>query len=98
MRTYSLALRLRRDLAERSRYAYQRAEYWEVERERVDYWEVLLNQSATCYICGNEVTRHTLHFDHVIPLSVGGPHLEWNIRVCCEACNMRKGPRQLDIA
>jgi 5-methylcytosine-specific restriction endonuclease McrA len=35
--------------------------------------------------------RYQVVFDHVAPLSRGGPHSEANLRVACAPCNRRKG-------
>jgi len=32
-----------------------------------------------------------LHFDHVVPLSKGGPHTTENIRPSHSTCNLKKG-------
>lgn len=39
-----------------------------------------------CYMCGGDWE----HFDHVKPLSAGGPNLASNIRPACAGCNVRK--------
>jgi 5-methylcytosine-specific restriction endonuclease McrA len=39
-----------------------------------------------CWMCGAEWQE----FDHVIPLSRGGPHIPSNIRPACSPCNRRK--------
>jgi hypothetical protein len=41
-----------------------------------------------CVKCGS---KQTLHFDHVIPVSMGGGNTEQNIQLLCERCNLQKG-------
>jgi len=43
-----------------------------------------------CRNCGS-TTR--LHFDHIIPRSLGGASTAENIELLCERCNLRKGAR-----
>lgn len=56
----------------------------------VDYNKILERDGYICHLCGEGVERSDLHFDHVIPLSKGGPHIEENIRVSHARCNLRK--------
>lgn len=42
---------------------------------------------GNCYMCGSSADG----FDHVKPLSAGGPHLAANMRPACTSCNSRKG-------
>jgi len=44
----------------------------------------------------DQIEPPDLHFDHVIPLSKGGPHTYDNIRPAHSWCNMRKGTKLLD--
>jgi len=47
-----------------------------------------------CHICTEGIASlDDLHFDHVIPLSKGGPHAAENIRPSHALCNLRKGAR-----
>ena len=58
----------------------------------VDYDAILAEFGMTCHICGGEIeTRARLNFDHVIPLTRGGPHVQENIRPSHKQCNVRKG-------
>ena len=58
----------------------------------VDYEAILAEFGMVCHICGGEIeTRATLNFDHVIPLTRGGPHVQENIRPSHKRCNVRKG-------
>ena len=45
-----------------------------------------------CGICGKKVRPQNLSFDHIIPLSKGGPHATWNLQVAHHSCNSARGP------
>jgi hypothetical protein len=62
----------------------------------VSYDAILLRDGYRCWLCGESVDHADLSFDHVIPLSKGGPHEEDNIRVVHLACNHRKGVRVVE--
>jgi 5-methylcytosine-specific restriction endonuclease McrA len=60
----------------------------------VDYAAILERHGMLCHLCETEIpSLDTLHFDHVIPLSKGGPHSEDNIRPSHATCNLRKGAK-----
>lgn len=71
----------------------------EVEHGVVDPFMVLQRDGWRCYMCGvstpeslrgsNEPTAPEV--DHVIPLALGGMHVDSNLRCCCRQCNGRKG-------
>lgn len=50
----------------------------------------------TCYVCGVQVVRSKMYrpdqatLDHIIPLSLGGPHTYDNVKTCCHRCNSTK--------
>lgn len=64
-----------------------------VETKYVDYKTILIRDGYKCHICGKSVLPNQLSFDHVIPLSKGGPHIESNIKVAHLSCNCRKGAK-----
>jgi len=43
-----------------------------------------------CYYCSKIVSTKRIHFDHIVPLSKGGPHSIENICVSCSKCNLSK--------
>lgn len=47
----------------------------------------------TCQYCHEEHKTQDLTFDHVIPVSRGGPRSWENIVTCCLSCNRRKANR-----
>lgn len=61
----------------------------------VDFEAILRRDGLRCYFCGRKVKREDVHFDHVWPISRGGPHEEWNIAVTHSRCNLKKGAKPL---
>lgn len=59
--------------------------------ETIDYGFIKDRDAMICHICRRAVSERDLHFDHVIPLSRGGPHVTANIAVSHARCNLRKG-------
>jgi 5-methylcytosine-specific restriction endonuclease McrA len=60
----------------------------------VDYAVLLAEYGMFCHICSLVIVDESdLHFDHVIPLSLGGPHSAENIRPAHALCNIRKGAK-----
>jgi len=57
--------------------------------------EVRSKPFSRCYYCDCRVPIADIHFDHVIPLSKGGPHSVENLCVSCPACNLSKGAKTL---
>jgi hypothetical protein len=43
-----------------------------------------------CYWCGTTLTPDTTHLDHIMPLSLGGPHTPDNTANTCAPCNLAK--------
>jgi hypothetical protein len=52
---------------------------------RLFVWQ---RDGGRCVQCG---VQQGLHFDHVIPHSLGGSSTERNLQLLCESCNLRKG-------
>jgi len=78
---------------QRRRYAVKMA----TAVEAVSYAAILERYGMVCHICSERIgSRTQLHFDHVVPLSLGGPHVEENIRPSHAVCNLRKGARLLE--
>jgi hypothetical protein len=53
-------------------------------------FKVLKRDNQICQICGKNVLENDIHFDHIIPYSKGGPTEDYNIRLVCSACNLKK--------
>ena len=47
-------------------------------------------QNKTCAYCPSNLTITGYHLDHYIPLSLGGPNTDDNIRLACPSCNLSK--------
>lgn len=63
----------------------------------VDYARIVATHGTICHICGKEIPKGNLEFDHVIPLARGGAHTEENIRPAHKKCNRRKHLRSVDV-
>ena len=54
----------------------------------------LRRETTTCYICNKPITPSDAgHFDHMWPLSRGGPHVRWNLAWVHAGCNISKGAK-----
>lgn len=74
----------------------RRARMRENGYEVVNFAAILAREGMVCHICGGTIeSRADLHFDHVIPLAKGGPHIASNIKPSHSLCNRRKGARIL---
>lgn len=68
--------------------------------ERIDRSAIYKRDSGRCHICGAKVSRKVWHLDHLIPVSLGGPHVASNVAVACPGCNQKRsntGPAQLRL-
>lgn len=65
--------------------------------ERIDFDRICKRDRMICHVCKKPVTKKQLHFDHVIPLAAGGPHIESNIAVAHAFCNISKGAKVLTL-
>lgn len=52
---------------------------------------------AICYYCKNRFQTTDIHFDHIFPLSRGGPHSVENLCVACSTCNLSKTNKPLRV-
>ena len=60
----------------------------------VDFSKVLTRARGKCGICKKAFNAEsTIHFDHIVPLSKGGAHIETNLQAAHAVCNLRKGNR-----
>ena len=82
-------VRVSKNLSRRQRDARKRA----TRNGDVSYRRILKRDGYWCGICGVMIIGASLseiHFDHIVPLSRGGAHVEDNIQVSHSICNMRK--------
>lgn len=99
-RHYANSVRWRQANPEKARAQWQRkhAARWarivDTRTDPVDYAAVVERHGMWCYLCEQDITTLAdLHLDHVIPLALGGPHTEDNLRPAHALCNQRKGAR-----
>lgn len=57
---------------------------------RMFVWQ---RDGGRCRNCG---AQRDLHFDHVIPRSLGGANTAENVQLLCRTCNLRKGATLID--
>lgn len=60
---------------------------------KVDYQSILDRDQGLCGICMRPVLPGQISFDHIIPLSRGGPHTIENIQLAHLRCNKSKGAK-----
>jgi 5-methylcytosine-specific restriction endonuclease McrA len=70
--------------------ARKRAQNYGILAEKIDYRLILDRDGLTCHICLGDVPPNEVSFDHIIPLSLGGPHALENVAVAHWACNRAK--------
>jgi 5-methylcytosine-specific restriction endonuclease McrA len=70
-----------------------RARRYGVEIGDVDYERVLERDNGMCHLCGSAVLPDDLTFDHLVPMSKGGPHTMGNVAVAHYECNRYKRDR-----
>jgi hypothetical protein len=51
---------------------------------------VWARDGGSCVNCG---ATNGLHFDHIIPVALGGGNTEANIQILCQSCNLRKSDK-----
>ncbi|MBC9786620.1 HNH endonuclease [Heliobacterium chlorum] len=59
---------------------------------------VFFRDKGRCQLCGIDLTRllnagSKIHYDHIIPLELGGNNDPTNFQILCESCNTSKGAR-----
>lgn len=67
----------------------------------VDAAAIYRRDRGRCHICGKHVRQVDASMDHLIPISLGGPHAPWNVALTHLRCNLRRsntGPAQLLLA
>ena len=51
--------------------------------------------ATTCSVCAAELTDtrwlpNSKHLDHIVPINIGGTHVEENVRIVCARCNLSR--------
>lgn len=66
----------------------------------IDHDALWVECSGSCPDCGARIDRDApwgsptfASLDHIVPLSAGGPHVQYNLRYTCLPCNMRKSAK-----
>jgi len=63
----------------------------------IDLAAIKVRDKMLCCICGKRVAKRDFSLDHTIPLSLGGPHSQENLRVAHRRCNSRRGAGRLPV-
>lgn len=103
-RAYHEKNRERRRIATRARYAANPEKFIQWSRRHqalvagsmigtVSYEEIVKRDRGICGICGEPVEPCDRSFDHIVPVSKGGPHSMANVQLAHLVCNKRKGAR-----
>ena len=90
-----------------TRPSRQRERFWKIAsrarclRYRVRYDDVPLGavwdrSGGICGICGARITGRW-HVEHIIPLSLGGPHALYNLVIAHARCNLIKGAKLMQL-
>jgi len=80
-----------KELASNHRHTY-RAKKKQGHPEDCSQWVLLMTSPLVgkpCFYCGDSSSGY--HMDHFIPISLGGSHAPWNLRLACPKCNLVKG-------
>lgn len=96
-RALTMAWRQENRLKSNAYGSRRRAQQKGVTIGEIDYEHILGRDGEFCYICeGVILPEHSIEFDHVIPITRGGPHSEENIKVVHLNCNRRKHNKLLE--
>jgi hypothetical protein len=61
-------------------------------------FEVFKRDGFTCQYCGSAPPKVILHVDHIVAVAEGGTNDQDNLVTSCDACNLGKGARPLEVA
>ena len=68
----------------------------------IDLQRIMARDRMICGICHKRVAKKDFSLDHIIPLSLGGPHTEDELQVAHRSCNTKRGagrlPAQIRLA
>jgi 5-methylcytosine-specific restriction endonuclease McrA len=85
--------------APRGKSAISRARRFGVAYEPIDPIKVFAAARWKCALCGVQTPKtlrgsiepNAPELDHIIPMSLGGPHIRDNVQLACRKCNHAKG-------
>ena len=80
-----------KEIASNHRHTY-RAKKKQGHPEDCSKWVSLMTSPLVgkpCFYCGDSSSGY--HMDHFVPISLGGSHAPWNLRLACPKCNLVKG-------
>lgn len=82
-----------------------RARYYGCEYEPISRLVILERDGWKCGICRGDIDPNVAYpdlrsasLDHIVPLSLGGPHLMSNVQAAHLICNIEKGAKLLPVA
>ncbi len=75
-----------------------------LKRAHIPKWlknGVFLRDKGRCQLCGTDLTGllstdKKLHYDHIVPLELGGSNDPTNFQLTCSTCNLKKGFRSMN--
>lgn len=73
--------------ADAKRYALTRGA---IGAESFTLDEIYERDHGVCHLCHKRVSRDKASMDHLIPVSLGGPHTRANVSLACRSCNSSK--------
>lgn len=95
--------KLRKQLRERAKKHLRRVRIQSVKTDiDTQFLFELWNKTDICEICNlimdnNHAYPNGRHLDHIVPLSLGGPHLRENVRYIHAYCNVRRKRNNLNF-
>jgi len=64
---------------------------------KIDIEAIKIRDRMRCSICGKKVAMKDFSLDHTIPLSLGGPHTQNNLRVAHLRHNIQRGAGRIPV-
>ena len=53
-------------------------------------------QNGLCVYCGADLTKVTVHIDHIMPIALQGTNTDDNVQLTCAKCNYKKHAKHPD--
>lgn len=64
----------------------------QAQGHKIDWQSIIERDNFWCYLCDSAI-KEDYHFDHKIPLVLGGTHTEDNLFMTHPLCNLQKGAK-----